>query len=60
MIYKFNEVILITLYDFDETTDEAVLVRVEGAKTPVPPPTAHTGWSSEAPIGAICRLSQYN
>ena len=38
MIYKFNEVILITLYDFDETTDEAVLVRVEGAKTPVPPP----------------------
>ena len=37
MIYKFNEVILITLYDFDETTDEAVLVRVEGAKTPAPP-----------------------
>ena len=41
-------------------TDRAVLVREEGPKTPAPPPTAHTAWSSGAPMGAICSLSQYN
>ena len=43
-----------------KTTDDAVLVGVEGPKTPAPPPTANTTWSSVALIGAICSLSQYN
>ena len=42
------------------TTNEADLVRVEGLKTPTPPPAANTAWSSGAPMGAICSLLQYN
>ena len=43
-----------------EATDGALIVRVEGPKTPAPPPTAHTAGSSGASKGAICSLSQYN
>ena len=49
-----------TICDFmmaDYNTNEVVLVRVEGAKTPASP-TAHTAWSSEVPISLY--QSQYH
>ena len=42
------------------STDEAKSDGEEGPKTPAPPPTAHTGWSTRSLEGEICSLSQYN